>query len=164
MFSLLPDTARASQSARSVPERPAAQTAMQRLVDDVDAAEEAEMRAQEGLPSSQPPLPTAAEEVSPAPANADAPPADDDEPADAQPEWPADKLSALEEQAASIKELIASKRGTRNTYPTTWKAYDKWHRVTYGADAPRCPLTQLIWVSRRMAAKFLRHYANKAGT
>jgi hypothetical protein len=56
------------------------------------------------------------------------------------------------------------KRGIRVSYPTTWRAYSKWHSSMYGIAPPVCAQTGLMWVTRIMGTQFLIHGAQHGMT
>ena len=78
-------------------------------------------------------------------------------------QYPA-KAAALQQLTDNIRSQQQLKRGIRVSYPTTWRAYSKWHSSMYGIAPPVCAQTGLMWVTRIMATQFLIHGAQHGMT
>jgi hypothetical protein len=69
------------------------------------------------------------------------------------------KAGALQQLTDNIRGQQQLKRGIRVSYPTTWRAYSKWHSSMYGVAPPACAQTGLMWVTRILGTQFLIHAA-----
>ena len=140
---------------------------MQCLEQDVDPAEEAELRRLEGGAG-------AAEEAS----EDESEQVDQggEEEADAAvpvtllevrlpPPYPEDGSSThrLRIQASNIVQNMNDMKGVK-TYKTTWSTYYKWHCAATGQPPPTCPFTGLMWLDARQGTHFLTDMASKGMT
>ena len=78
-------------------------------------------------------------------------------------QYPA-KAAALQQLTDNIRSQQQLKRGIRVSYPTTWRAYSKWHSSMYGIAPPVCAQTGLMWVTRIMGTQFLIYGAQHGMT
>ena len=77
------------------------------------------------------------------------------------PVFPSARKTELEVQAANVKKQAEGRRGM-STYSTTWKAYNEYHVARYGEPAPRCPWTDMLWLTSTQGVQFVS-YMGKAG-
>jgi len=79
-------------------------------------------------------------------------------PAPMPPTYAEDKMADLRDQATAIMQKVQHQKGL-NTYKTTFKAYDAWHRLRFGVETPKCPLTGLMWMHIPTAKSYMQYMA-----